>query len=226
MELTAAQRKMAFAVVVFVLAGLGLYLVTTARHGSGSPAATSHGPAGQGSPAGQGGGRSAGPRTPAASPTAPQSGPASPTSSSHGATPNIYQWLPFTPAGLSSAAAVAVKFGAAYGTYSYTQSAAAYVGTMRNLITPDLSQQISAAYSTPGVAALRTRRKQVSAGNATITSLRAFGPTSLTFIVSVTERVIATQDGGQLTTSYAVTVTGGDTSWQVNTVELASEGNS
>jgi hypothetical protein len=220
MELTAAQRRLAFAVVVFVLAGLGVYLVTTAGHGSGGHPAASHSSTGQGSrPA-------AGPSTPAASPSAAQSAPASSTSSSQGATPSIYQWLPFTPAGLSSAAAVAVKFGVAYGTFSYTQTATAYVATMRNLITSGLSQQISAAYSTPGVAALRTSRKQVSVGSATITSLRAFGSTSLTFIVSVTETITATRDGGQLTTSYAVTVTGGDTSWQVDTVELASAGNS
>jgi hypothetical protein len=224
MELTAAQRKLAFAVVVLVLAGLGVYLVTTAGHRPGSHPATSQASTGPGRPA-------AGPGTPAAAPTASQSAPASSapassTSSSRSPTPNIYQWLPFTPAGLASASVLTVKFGAAYGTYSYTQSPSAYVATMGKYVTQDLGQQIEAAYATPGVVSQRKSQKQVSTGSASITSLSAFGPSSLTFVVAVTQRVTATKDGGQKTTSYDVTVSGGDTSWQVSDIELAGQGNS
>jgi hypothetical protein len=219
MELTAAQRRLAFAVVVLVLAGLGVYLVTTARHGAGSHPAAGHASTGHGSPAA--------PQSAPTAPTAPpSSAPASSTSSRQGATPNIYQWLPFTPAGLASASALTVKFGGAYGTYSYTQSPAAYVATMSKYVTHDLSQEIEAAYATSGVASLRKSQKQVSTGSASITSLAAFGPSSLTFVVSVTQRVSATRGGGQKTTSYDVTVSGGDTSWQVSGVELAGQGNS
>jgi nucleoid-associated protein YgaU len=140
--------------------------------------------------------------------------------------PDIYQWLPFTKAGLSSAATVVLRFGDAYGTFSYTENAAAYVKAMQSLVTSQLAAQIAAAYATPGVAHVRTSQKQVSAGTASITSLRAYGPDSLTFVVAVTEKITATKDGGPSTTSYAVTVTGGDTSWQVSGVELASAGNS
>lgn len=238
MELTAAQRKLAFAVVVLVLAGLGVYLVTTAGHGPGSHPAASHASTGHGSAAGRGAGpgtttapqsapASSAPASSASASSAPASStPASSTASGRGAAPDIYQWLPFTPAGLASASALTVKFGAAYGTYSYTQSPAAYVATMSNYVTHDLSQQIEAAYATSGVASLRTSQKQVSTGSASITSLSSFGPSSLTFVVSVTQRVTAIQDGGQKTTSYAVTVSGGDTSWQVSGIELAGQGNS
>jgi hypothetical protein len=220
-ELTPAQRKLAFAVVVFVLAGLGVYLVTTGHHSSGHPAAS-------GSSAPGGGQGATVPTTPAATatvPTAPASAPPSPTTSSQSGTPNIYQWLPFTPAGLKSAATLTDQFGAAYGTYSYTQSPAAYLRTLSGYVTPDLGKQIEAAYATPGVASLRKSQKQVATGSAQITSLMAFGSTSLTFVVTVTQNVTATRDGGQKTTSYDITVTGGDTSWQVSNVELAGQGN-
>jgi hypothetical protein len=221
MELSAAQRRLAFALVVFALAGLGVYLFTSARHPAASTSAKS---------AGQPHARQT---APAASPPAASTSPsgssdtssAGPSVSSLSHTPDIYQWLPFTKTGLSDAAVVAVKFGDAYGTFSYTQKAAAYVATMQNLITAQLGQQIAAAYSTPGVTTLRKSRKQVSKGAATITSLRAFGPNSLTFVVAVTEQITATRDGGPTTTGYAVTVTGGDTNWQVSDIELASAGN-
>jgi hypothetical protein len=226
MELSAAQRKIAFVLVVFVLAGLGGYLFLSTGHEPASGGTASHGSAGQ--PAG---GQAAPPASPPASSSpasASASPPAGPTASAPTATgvPDIYQWLPFTKAGLARAAAVAVKFGDAYGTFSYTEKTSAYIATMRNLVTPQLSGQISAAYAAPGVASMRTSRKQVSAGSATITSLRAFGPSSLTFIVSVTEQISATKGSGPLTTSFAITLTGGDTNWQVSGLEYEGAGNS
>jgi hypothetical protein len=216
MELSAAQRRIAFALVVFALAGLGVYLFTSAGPGTaqqGGAAAPRRGslPPSQGS-------SQALSQPPAAASATP--------SVSTTQAPDIYRWLPFTPAGLSSAAAVAVRFADAYGTFSYTESAAAYVATMRNLVSDQLAQLISAGYSTLGVAAMRKSEKQVSVASASITSLRAYGPTSLTFMVAITERISATRNSGQQAVSYAVTVTGGDTSWQVTDIEAASAGNS
>ena len=201
--------------MVFVLAGLGAYLLTTARHQASHPAAA---PTRHAAPP---------PSTPPATSPQPTASAAPTPSSSPVSTkvPDIYQWLPFTKPGLDSAATTAVRFGDAYGTFSYTEKAPAYVATMHGLISDQLSAQISAAYSAPGVASLRTSRKQVSTATASITSLRAFGPSSLTFVLSITEHVTATRDGGSKTTSYAVTLTGGDSKWQVSDIELASSGN-
>ncbi|HEY1620194.1 MAG TPA: hypothetical protein VGG25_21395 [Streptosporangiaceae bacterium] len=214
MELSAAQRKIAFVLVVLALAGLGVYLFTSAGRASG----------------GQNG--AAPPRHRASASSTPP--PVSPSASATATSPapsktspaEIYQWLPFTQPGLTSAAAVTVSFGDAYGTYSYTQSAKAYIATMHGLVTEQLAQQIEAAYSTSGVAALRASQHQVATGSAAISSIRAFGPTSITFIMTVNQRVTATRDGGQKSASYAVTVAGGASSWQVSGIELASQGNS
>jgi len=89
-----------------------------------------------------------------------------------------------------------------------------------------LVSQIESAYSVPGVATARLAGRQVSVGTATIASIRAFGPSSLTFLVQISQQLTGTTGPGQHTTVYAVTVTGSGTSWQVTDVELATAGNS
>lgn len=218
MELSAVQRKLAFAVIVFVLAGLGVYLLNSAESGSSQTSTGQTRPPSHHHP-------STTPTSPSpiASDTSPPAGSSSP---GPGQIPDIYQWLPFSKAGLASAASVTTRFGVAYATFSYTEKTSTYVASMHGLISPDLSGQIAAAYSAPGVASMRASRKQVSKGSANITSIRAFGPSSITFVVSITENVTATKDGGPSTTGYAVTVTGGGTNWQVSGIEYQSQGQS
>src|SRR6266700_3738132 len=198
MEPTPGQRKAAFVLIVAALAGVGIFLVRPGAAGSATAG-----------------------RSPAATrPAAPAASPAA------GGTASIYQWLPFTPPELTRAAAVATRFGALYGTFSYTESAATYVRKMRNVVTGQLSGTLARAYATPGVAGPRARKKQVSAGSASISSLRAFGPASITFIVAISQKITDTGGTSRSTGQYAVTVAGSGGSWQVSDIELASAGNS
>ena len=135
-------------------------------------------------------------------------------------------WLPFTQQDLAAAGAVTVKFSVDYDTYSYTETAARYVGKMDGLITAQLATTLRGDYSIPGVAKLRTSQKQVSTGTATIDSLRAFGPESLTFLVDTTQQLVTVGGTSNGSTQYAVTVTGSGLSWQVSQIELAAVGNS
>ena len=211
MELSPRQRSAVFVLVVAVLAALGYYLVAPAvthSHGSAQAAATSA-------------------ATPASTPSAPSA--AAPTVSASAAAtaggPDIYAWLPFTQQNLAAAASVAVRFSVDYNTFTYTESATAYVGGMGDLITSELAGTLQASYQIPGVAKLRKSQKQVSTGTAVISSLRAFGPASMTFIVTAGQR-LATSDGiSNASTQYAVTVTGSGSSWQVSDIELESAGN-
>ena len=139
---------------------------------------------------------------------------------------NIYSWLPFTQQGLAAAAAVTVKFAADYNTYSYTEDASAYVATMNGLITGQLATTLRGLYSTPGVAKVRTDQKQVSTGTAVIDSLRAFGPSSLTFVVTAGQHLVTSRATTNGSTQYAVTVTGSGTSWQVNDIQFSNVGQS
>jgi hypothetical protein len=209
MEWSPASRRIVFGVVVCALVGLGAYLIGPVAHGAGTS-----------SPGRQ--------PAPAASPAPARSLPQPAGSTVPSATPaaDIYQWLPFTRAGLTAAADLVVRFGNAYGTYSYTQTPAQYAAPLQAITVPSLTAQIKEAFSAPGVASARTGGKQVSAGATTIESIRAFGPDSLTFVAQVTQQLNGTAGRSAQNTVYAITVTGNGTSWQVSDVELGTAGNS
>src|ERR1700729_1612427 len=101
MESSPVSRRIVFAVLVCALVGLGAYLIGPVAHRArtdGSPRAAASG---------------------SVAPAVSVSSPPTPTATTAGsAAPDIYQWLPFTQAGLSAAAAVVVRFGNAYGSYS------------------------------------------------------------------------------------------------------------
>jgi hypothetical protein len=206
MDISPAARRLIFGLIVCVLVVLGAYLLGPVAHGAGKSASK----------------RDTAPRARAST------APAGPVTASEPAVgqPDIYQWLPFTQTGLAAAASVVVRFGDAYGSYSYIQNAAAYAAPLTPITSPQLVSQIEAAYSAPGVAAIRVGGHQVAVGTATIGSIRAFGPSSLTFLVQVAQELTDTSGPSTVSTVYAVTVTGSGTSWQVTDVELASAGNS
>jgi hypothetical protein len=207
-DLSPGQRRAIFALVVIVLAALGYYLIVPAlRHSGGqAQAATSSAPA-------------------SAAPAASAPVPAVTAPATAAGSVNIYSWLPFTQQDLAAAASVAARFSVDYNTFTYTESASAYTSGMGGLITGQLASTLQAAYQTPGVAKLRTSQKQVSTGTAVISSLRAFGSGSLTFIVNAGQRLVTSNGTTNGSTQYAVTVTGSGTSWRVNDIELASAGN-
>jgi hypothetical protein len=211
MDLSPGQQKAVFALIVVVLAALGYWLILPKATHSHAQAAASPTPA----------------VTSAPEQTTAQTPAQTPVSTAPAATGsvNIYAWLPFTPQDLADAAAVTVKFGVDYNTYTYTENAQTYVARMNGLITGELASTLQALYATPGVAKLRTGQKQVSTGTAAISSLRAFGSSSLTFVVTMGQRLASSQGTTNGSSQYAVTVTGSGTSWQVDDIELASAGN-
>jgi hypothetical protein len=212
-DLSPRQRLAVFALIVVVLAALGYYLadpLLTHHHGSTQTAATASTPGTASAPAASGN-----PATPAPAATASGAGSV-----------NIYNWLPFTQQDLTSAAAVAVRFSVDYNTFTYTENAADYIRAMGSLVTGQLATTLRAGYQTPGVASLRTSQKQVSTGTASISSLRAYGTSSLTFIVTAGQRLATASGTTDGSTQYAVTVTNSAGSWQVSGLELESAGNS
>jgi hypothetical protein len=209
-DLSPRQRSAVFAVIVIVLALFGYFLVApafTRHHGSAPPAAA------------------ASTSAPAAPATTTTTAPAVAASPADAGGVNIYSWLPFTQQDLAAAAAVAVRFSVDYNTFTYTETAAGYTGAMRGLITGQLATTLQAAYQTPGVAKLRKNQRQVSTGTAAISSLRAFGDSSLTFVVTAGQRLATSNGTSNGSAQYAVTVTGSGGSWQVSDIELESAGN-
>ena len=208
MDLSPGQKKAVFALVVVVLAALGYWLILPK---------VSH-PKAQAQPA------------PTPSPT--ESVPSPPVSvtptvtetPTAGGSVNIYSWLPFTQEGLTAAASVTQQFLVDYDTYSYTESAQDYVGKMGDLVTGQLATTLKALYASPGVAKVRNDQKQVSTGTAQINSLRSFGPSSLTFVVTGNQHLVTAKGTSNGTAQYAITVTGSGTSWQVDNIQLSTTG--
>jgi hypothetical protein len=205
---SARQRKLVFIGIVVVLVALGAYLVWPKSSGPHTASPPSH------------------PSTPASSQPAAVPTPTQTGSATGSSQVNIYQWLPFTQADLAKASAVTTEFSAYYETYSYTESTSEYVSRMSGLATSQLDGVLANAYSTPGVASTRQQQKQVASGTAVIDSLRAFGATSLTFVVTINQKITTTSGTKQQSQQFAVTVaSNGGGSWQVNNIQLASAGN-
>ena len=207
MELSPGQQKALFAVVVVILAGLGIFLISSRGHGAGHPDAVA----------------STTP-PPSSAPAAVATTPPAPAPTGAGGV-NIYQWLPFSQQDLASAAAVTTRFAVDYDTWSYRDTPASYVARMSNLVAPQLSQKLENSFSTLGVAQTRAKQKQIATGTASIDSIRTFGASSITFVVTATQKLNSTQGSGQNSTQYAITATGTGGSWQVFDIELASAGN-
>jgi hypothetical protein len=206
-ELSSARQKLLFVVIVAVLAVFGYVLIVPGlhKHSGAVPTPSSH---------------SSGTAVGAPSTAAPVA-----TAQAPNGTANIYDWLPFTQQDLGDAAAVAVRFGVVYDTFTYTESAANYVGAMNGLITGQLAATLQNAYSAPGVQGLHTAQKQMSTATASIVSLRAFGSFSLTFIVNIAQRLQSSRGVSNGSQQYAVTVTGSGGSWRVSDIELSTVGN-
>jgi hypothetical protein len=120
---------------------------------------------------------------------------------------------------------VTEAFGAAYDTFSYRESAAAYVAPMRNLATTELTGSLARGYSTLGVASQRAKQKQVSTATAVINSLRSFGASSLIFVVTINQRLHTTQGSSPVSSQWAITVVNNAGTWLVNDIEPAQAGN-
>ena len=210
MDLSPGQQKAVFALVVVVLAALGYWLIMPRVSHSHAQAQPSPNPSATQSV----------PSPPVSSPPAATTSPASASGV------DIYSWLPFTQQDLAAAAAVTEKFLVDYNTYSYTESAAAFVGRMNGLITTQLASTLRGLYSQQGVAKLRSDQRQVSTGTAVINSIRAFGPSSLTFVATGTQHLTTSKGTSNGSAQYAITVTGSGSSWQVDNIELSSVGQS
>jgi hypothetical protein len=224
-ELSSGQQRLLFAVVVLLLAGLGVYLIGPgAHHGTAAPTPS---PSPSSSPSSSAPAISASnPPVIAQSATAPPIPPASSPVTSGGA--SIYQWLPFTQQDLTEAARTTLAFASDYETFSYTETAAAYAQKMVSLVTGELGATLENAYAAPGAEQTRSAQKQVSTGSGGIASIRAFGtgPTSITFVVNIAQQLATTKGTSTSTMQYAVTLVSAAGGWEVNDIELADQGNS
>jgi hypothetical protein len=210
MELSPALQKLVFLVIVVVLGVFGYILIGPGlRHHAAAAPSPSLSPS----------------ASPSLLPVSSAPAAVATTEPAAAGGVDIYNWLPFTQQDLAAAAAVAVKVGVDYNTFSYTQTAAAWTGQMTGLITPSLAGTLAETYSMQGLAKLRNGEHQVSTGTAAVSSLRAFGPTSLTFVVTADQHIVSSAGTTNGTAQWAFTVTSSAGGWLVSDIEPAQDGN-
>ena len=231
MELSPGRQRLLFVVVVIVLVGLGIFVIRGRNNdNAAAPAATPTASPSPSSAAPSGTAAASDAATAVPPATVP---PATPTPTTAGGT-NIYQWLPFTQSDLTTAANTTLAFAKVYANTSYTETKAAYVGKLTGLTTPQEAATLVSDFETPEIAATRTADKQVATGTPTIDSITSFGPQdppgpsgppSITFAVSIAQKLASTSSTVTSTPEYTITIVSTASGWQVQTIQLASLGN-
>jgi hypothetical protein len=222
MELSPAKQRLLFVVVVIGLVALGIFVIRGRSDGNAAaPAATPTPTPTQSSAAASG--AATGASAPASSPAASLAGATPPAT----AGANIYQWLPFTQSDLSAAAKTTLAFANVYANTSYTETNAAYAGKLAGLTTTQEAATLEDGFETAGIRATRTEDKQVATGTPTIESINSFGaaPTlTITFNVTIAQRLVSTSGTMNSTPEYTITTVSTGTSWQVSNIQLFSVG--
>ena len=206
MDLTDRQRKLLFVGLVIVLAAAGIFLTIGGggddrhvRAGRTSTPAPSAAPTTVGAP--------------------PVTGPP-PSPGSY----DIYSMLPFSRKDFTTAADVARRFTAAYGTYRFDEDPKTYVDRMRAMVTPDLATQLQQGASAPGVLAQRKQDQETSTSDATLDSLRDMAKDQLIFIATGKQQVTTGGKTSDSSQQYAVTMTRSGGGWVVFAFAPADQG--
>ena len=134
--------------------------------------------------------------------------------------------LPFPPARLQAAASLAGRFTAAWDSWSWQQSPAAWLAALQPMAAASLEPALAQAAGDRGVLAQRTAARQVAV--ATVTGLAITGLTPGSVTVTVTAAQVITGSGGisRSSAGWAVTLTPGGSGWLVWDIEPAGAGNS
>lgn len=133
--------------------------------------------------------------------------------------------LPFSPSRLQAAAALAVRFAGAYGTWSWRQPPAAWLAGLRPMASSGLDPALAQAADIPGVLAQRDHARQAAADTATAVQIQDLTTGSVTFTVTIRQVITSTSGTSQEVSSFAVTLTPHAAGWAVYDIEPATAGN-
>jgi len=141
-------------------------------------------------------------------------------------TPALAAILPFSPARLQAAAALAGRWTASWDAWSWRQSPAAWLDRLLPMTAAELRPALAQAAATPGILAQRDATRQAATATATAEQIQDLTPGSVTVAVTVRQVITSTSGTSQVTASFAVTLTPRGTGWDVWDIEPASAGNS
>jgi hypothetical protein len=202
------RRGFVFAVLVAVLALVGIYLTMWPDSGDGEPSPAD--------PAGVS-------RTVAGSPPAAEPA-ARPQATASDAPFDVYTYLPMTKRELSAAADYARRFTAEYGTFGYDEEPAAYGDRLRGYTTSEFADVLLRTVTSPGTVEANRADQVVSVGTAKVKEIRQIQRTSVVFVVTGTQNVTAKSGAKERTEEYAVTLVEIGADWRVHDLQPADSG--
>ncbi|GAA2421406.1 hypothetical protein GCM10010191_36020 [Actinomadura vinacea] len=205
MNLTDRQRKLVFAGLVVVLAVVGVYLTVAApdddTEGGAAPTPTA-----------------------TAGPTGPASPPPGISGTVSAGSFDVYRLLPFSQQEFATAADLAQRFTAAYGTYRFDEDPKVYGDRLAPMVTAALLAELRRGEASPGKIDLRRQQQVVAEGSATLDRVRDIEDNSLIFLVTLKQQVTKGGKKGQESQQYAVTVSRDGGSLRVYAFAPADEG--
>ena len=157
--------------------------------------------------------------SPAPAHTPPSSRPTAPV-------PPLASLLPFSPARLQAAAALAGRFTAAWDSWSWRQPPAAWLAALQPMAAASLEPALAQAAGDRGVLAQRAAGRQTAVAAVTALQVRDLTPGSVTVTVTAAQVITGTSGTTRATAGWAVTLTPSGASWSVWDIEPAPAGNS
>lgn len=134
--------------------------------------------------------------------------------------------LPFPPGRLQAAASLAGRFTAAWDSWSWRQSPAAWPARLRPMAAASLEPALAQAAGDHGVLAQRAAARQTAVATVTALAIRDLTPGSVTVTATAAQVITSSSGTSQTSAGWAVTLTPADSGWLVWDIEPASAGNS
>lgn len=134
--------------------------------------------------------------------------------------------LPFPPARLQAAASLAGRFTAAWDSWSWQQSPAAWLARLRPMTAASLEPALAQAAGDHGVLTQRAAARQTARTIVTALAIRDLTPGSVTVTATAAQVITGSSGTSQTSAGWAVTLTPAGSGWLVWDIEPASAGNS
>ncbi|MED7929748.1 hypothetical protein SMD20_36300 [Nonomuraea sp. LP-02] len=194
------RRGAAFAVIVVIIAAVGIYLMWADWGDSPEQ------------------------QPQAAPPTRVAIVTPTPLATASNAPFDVYDYLPMRKEQLAAAADLAERFTAVYGTFRYDEDAAAYAARLKAYTTPELGALLTRTVTSAGAVEQNRADELVSQATAKLKEIRQVGKGSIIFVVTGNRQVTAKSGNKLLTEEYAVTVSESGSDWRVFDIMPADEG--
>lgn len=200
------RRGVVFAVLVVMLAAVGVYLTMWPDSDDGEKPGSDPAPS----------------RT--ASGAQVSAEPARPRATASNAPFDVYSYLPMTRQELAAAADYAQRFTAEYGTFGYDEEPAAYGDRLKGYTTDEFAGVLLRTITSPGTVEANRADQVVSVGTAKVKKIRQIEDASVVFVVTGTQNVTARTGVKERVEDYAVTLIEVGADWRVHDLQPADSG--